>query len=440
LQLGRDVDARERWQALQGHLSAARHALSDGNRSRALQEVDAALAIDPNFTAAVALRERISIGPDTPPLARTVPPVAVAAEAQIRRPIDFPQPARAAAPRPLVSAEGYARFEERARRRRIERRAEAARAAIAAGHRREARSAMDEIRALDPNASEIAALSAALSASRRAATGEHSGWHLGPQLVAACVFAMVVLAAPWVEKPPGLLSYPISIVTALVSTAQPAPLTASAVEPPSEIPAGTVGDSIADVSTPVADMRPRSSTVKLTEFAPPVSTIPLPAVAVRPTPAPPPPSLPAPANVAASLPPPSAVPGPPPVAASPLPAATEPAVVEARLEDDGLVRKALLQYKSAYEALDARSARAVWPVVNERALARAFDGLESQHLIFDACDIQVNGAAAAATCRGTARYVAKIGSREPRTEPRVWNFTLKKSGQDWKIESARAER
>jgi len=115
-------------------------------------------------------------------------------------------------------------------------------------------------------------------------------------------------------------------------------------------------------------------------------------------------------------------------------------VIDARLDDDRQVRKALLQYKSAYEALDARSARAVWPVVNERALARAFDGLESQHLMFDACDIQVNGEAAAATCHGTARYVAKIGSREPRTEPRVWNFTLKKAGPDWKIESARAER
>ena len=118
----------------------------------------------------------------------------------------------------------------------------------------------------------------------------------------------------------------------------------------------------------------------------------------------------------------------------------ETPVAELKAGDDVLVRHALLQYKNAYEALDARSAHAVWPVVNERALARAFDGLESQHLLFDACDVQVNGDAAAATCRGTARYVAKIGSREPWTEPRVWNFTLRKTGQDWKIESARAER
>ena len=38
------------------------------------------------------------------------------------------------------------------------------------------------------------------------------------------------------------------------------------------------------------------------------------------------------------------------------------------------------------------------------------------------------------------RYIPKIGSREPRTEPRVWSFSLSKAGGVWKIESARAER
>src|SRR5262249_13876836 len=150
----------------------------------------------------------------------------------------------------------------------------------------------------------------------------------------------------------------------------------------------TAADSTDDVpvALPVVEMRPRPSTVKLTEFSPTVATIPPATMIPRAASAPPPPSLPAPANVAASLPPPSAVPAPPPVSAAPLPAAATPAVpavIDARLDDDGQVRKALLQYKNAYEALDARSARAVWPVVNERALARAFDGLESQHLMFD---------------------------------------------------------
>ena len=90
--------------------------------------------------------------------------------------------------------------------------------------------------------------------------------------------------------------------------------------------------------------------------------------------------------------------------------------------------------------LDAQSARAVWPAVNEAALARAFDGLESQSLTFDACDVRQYGESATVTCHGSARYVPKVGSREPRVEPRVWNFTLRKSGADWKIDSARAER
>ena len=78
--------------------------------------------------------------------------------------------------------------------------------------------------------------------------------------------------------------------------------------------------------------------------------------------------------------------------------------------------------------------------MNEVALAKAFDGLQSQSLTFDACDLRVRGEAATATCRGSARYVPKIGNRDPHVEPRVWNFTLHKAGGDWKIDSARAER
>jgi len=61
-------------------------------------------------------------------------------------------------------------------------------------------------------------------------------------------------------------------------------------------------------------------------------------------------------------------------------------------------------------------------------------------LTFDACDVRVSGDAATATCQGSARYVPKVGSREPRVEPRVWNFTLRKNGSDWQIATARAER
>src|SRR5262249_25666569 len=108
--------------------------------------------------------------------------------------------------------------------------------------------------------------------------------------------------------------------------------------------------------------------------------------------------------------------------------------------DDALVKQALLRYRNAYEDLDARSARAVWPAVDEEALARALGALASQTLTFDPCYVVLHGQQADATCRGTARYVPKIGSREPHVEPRTWNFMLKKDGAAWTIESARAER
>ena len=59
-----------------------------------------------------------------------------------------------------------------------------------------------------------------------------------------------------------------------------------------------------------------------------------------------------------------------------------------RRDDDELIKQTLQRYRSAYEGLDAQSAHAVWPAVNEVALARAFDGLESQSLTFDACDVR----------------------------------------------------
>jgi hypothetical protein len=113
---------------------------------------------------------------------------------------------------------------------------------------------------------------------------------------------------------------------------------------------------------------------------------------------------------------------------------------EAVVDDNLLVKQVLQRYRTAYEGLDAQSAHAIWPAVNQAALARAFDGLESQSLTFDACDVRVRGELATAMCEGSARYVPKIGNREPRIEPRVWNFSLRKAGADWQIESARAER
>jgi hypothetical protein len=105
-----------------------------------------------------------------------------------------------------------------------------------------------------------------------------------------------------------------------------------------------------------------------------------------------------------------------------------------------LVKDVLQRYRSAYQDLSAERAHAIWPEVNEQALQRAFQALESQTLTFEACDVQLRGSSATATCRGTAQYVPKFGSREPRIEPRLWNFTLQKAGESWQIASARTQR
>jgi hypothetical protein len=110
------------------------------------------------------------------------------------------------------------------------------------------------------------------------------------------------------------------------------------------------------------------------------------------------------------------------------------------VDDAAQVRAVLQKYQAAYERLDAGLVHAVWPGVNEAALARAFGGLESQALTFKTCDVQLRGATAQVACTGTTRYVPKIGSREPRVDPLAWNFTMRKRADDWQIETARAER
>jgi hypothetical protein len=109
-------------------------------------------------------------------------------------------------------------------------------------------------------------------------------------------------------------------------------------------------------------------------------------------------------------------------------AAKEPA-------DESLVRAALGRYETAYSRLDAAAAGAVWPSVDRRALARAFDGLASQTVRLDRCDVRLNGATAQADCTGIAQWTPKVGGGN-RTAARRWRFDLKHTGSDWLIVSA----
>jgi hypothetical protein len=104
------------------------------------------------------------------------------------------------------------------------------------------------------------------------------------------------------------------------------------------------------------------------------------------------------------------------------------------------VEEVLRRYARAYGSLDAGAARAVWPSVNEKALASAFQDLSSQNVSFDNCDIDVRGAVANASCSGQQSYVVKVGDRAPRTEPRLWRFELRRDGDEWMIENAEMRR
>jgi hypothetical protein len=128
-------------------------------------------------------------------------------------------------------------------------------------------------------------------------------------------------------------------------------------------------------------------------------------------------------------------------AATPSPAVV-PALLVSAADDRALVDQTLQRYRRAYNRLDARSAQAIYPAVNESALARAFSDLDSQVLLFERCDIELQGRFANVTCRGSSHYVPKVGNHETRVERRVWNFTLRKDEDagDWKIESLRAAR
>jgi hypothetical protein len=150
--------------------------------------------------------------------------------------------------------------------------------------------------------------------------------------------------------------------------------------------------------------------------APAVETVPLSAAA-----------LPARGGIPVSAPEPAAP-------AKPRPAETVPPVVEAQ----SAIRATLARYEAAYSRLDVAAARAVWPAVDERALAHAFDGLAAQRIALGRCDVSVNGAAAHATCLGSAEWTPKVGGGE-RRQNRRWAFDLTSAAGAWQIVRAEAK-
>jgi hypothetical protein len=408
------VDARETWQALQSRLTNARTAIETGDRERALAEISAALDIDPAFLAAHSLRDGILPAPDVAQVAPVATPASASSETVA--PSETSDAYPTSSPSPF--AIGYGDFEQRVKRRRIQGRLDAARAAFESGDLKIAAEALHEVATLDPDLPELLPLTAKYDELQRRAAEKHRG----PRLVAAAVFVVSLLGASLLHDSTSLMSRSMSVAMPLVSV-----LTPIVTVPPdvTSVDTAVALGPVPEQETSAVMVEPAN--VQLAVDPPATTRAPQESEIV---PEPAPAAVPAPRLLGSVQE--SAVVAP---ISMPLP---PPAAVLA--DDNLLVKQALQRYRSAYEGLDAQSAHAVWPAVNQAALARAFDGLESQSLTFDACDVRVRGESATATCQGSARYVPKIGSREPRIEPRVWNFSLHKAGDDWKIESARADR
>jgi hypothetical protein len=453
---------------LREQLGRARAAIDRGEQSEALAAVDLALQVDPEYLAAQALRERILRMPaPTAASASSVPSPPALYERATVPPLSA-SPAGAAA-----MAQGVLRFETRTRARRIEKRAEAARAALASGRIEDARAAIDEIAAIDAQHPVYTGLLSELDAH---AHPPRRRSHVGPALAAVVVFAASILVAryagsPRPGAPPAAIQQPVPVAGREVAEAPGivnVPDAPGAAAPSAAVDATAAGRSASDI----AARPPEAATANPTVPASTAGTTVPSRSSLVPAPAPinvaaPVPTAPAPADDP-RLPPvmpqlvpiepsdPAQLPGalttaPQDTRARPVertsdavgvsrPIAPGP-VATAGVREEDLVLRTLQQYRRAYDSLDARAAQDVWPGVDSAALQRAFDGLVSQRLTFQSCQLQVNGPTATAACRGTARYTPRVGSREARDEPRDWRFTLRKVGNEqWQIESARVAR
>jgi hypothetical protein len=280
-------------------------------------------------------------------------------------------------------------FEARVRRRRIDHQISAARSAIADRRFADAAATLDELFELDPSSpanGEIAAeLAAAVIARRRR--------RLVPPVGAAAAAVGVVLGLMVGRQPqwsPAALLAKSPERKAAVLTSTPLPL---------------VADTVA--GSPPITARVDERTAIVGNRAPEVVE----------------------ADVAE-----------PPAAEPSAVDAAAPVPVMPAIDDVTLVREALQRYRRAYNGLDSRLAHAVYPGVDEAALAHAFEGLRSQSIEFDTCTLDTRTDSARAVCRGSARYLPKMGNTTPRSEPKVWTFRLEKNNGDWTITSAWTDR
>jgi hypothetical protein len=264
---------------------------------------------------------------------------------------------------------------------------------------------------------------------------------------------------------------------AAAAASEVAPPTRSSIAPPTSIPAPAAREPAAREPQPVAPVTETRAKVKekaranvkppaksaaakptrqqVTPPAPPART-------AKSTPAPVPPSVARPADIPPPAPVPEATvasmsaqptigapahveepparpapraPTPTPVNA-PAPSNARTASVVTPPSDEQRIRTVLRNYQAAFEQFDPGAVQAVWPSVDKRALGRAFDGLSSQSIVFDRCDVNVAAASARAACRGGVEYVKRVGGGGTQSAKREWVFDLQKSADGaWRIQS-----
>lgn len=353
-------------------------------------------------------------------------------------------------------------FELRMRKRRLAKCLLRADLALEDGNVEDARAALDEASQLEPASTEAAVLRERLNVMQSPSAVLALTPHRSRRIRIAYGSGLLLLAAAGVtfgvrdwtsaQAPPAVTTAAAVEPDAATSTGIPGPKPDSArllivqesvtvpeaapriIEDPARLPVP---------GPPIADAEPQSQPVvraanRFTAAAPPPVTpevrseLPIEALPERSVTPPP---------IRAAEPPP---PEPDPIAPNTSPRAeSSPVPAEAAAasppRDESIVRAVLQRYEVAYSRLDATAASIVWPGVNKGALARAFEGLASQHVSLGSCDVAVNGPAARATCSGSATWEPKIGGGV-RTEARQWNFELRKKGSAWQIERAIAAR
>jgi hypothetical protein len=125
-----------------------------------------------------------------------------------------------------------------------------------------------------------------------------------------------------------------------------------------------------------------------------------------------------------------------PQAAEAAPARPDPAG-ELRKQEQ-VVRELLERYAYAYERMDVQAAKALHPSLDDRALRRAFHGLNAQQVRLADCGVSFVGQGANARCQRSATYRTKVGSQVLRYT-NEWTFNLSRDDAGWQIVDARIQ-